>query len=184
LLTSPPDPAIMRLCEGVMKKLWILFGLPFLMTTMLGACGSVVTGGGPENGSSWASYCETRAAACGNAATACKTQEPCARALLRDEIEDTLFECLASNCNEDVCFQEIVAQFPRTLNGEQFSTAHEGYLGACPSGNDDVALAAWLVTDDLLDDYRTCATTSDCAASDACFQQMDAQHVEGCDGWL
>jgi hypothetical protein len=184
MLTSPPDSAIMRLGEGVMKKLWILFGLPFLTTTMLGACGSVVTGGGSENGSSWASYCEARAAACGGAAAACKTQESCARALLRDEIEDTLFECLASSCEEDLCFREIMAQFPRTQNGERFSTEHEAYLAACPSGNDDVALAAWLVADDLLDDYRACATASDCAASDACFQQMDAQHVEGCDDWL
>jgi hypothetical protein len=172
----------------MMRLQWLFAILVTSAAGVLAACGSVVSGGGgsgdpPEEGS-WASYCDARAAACGISADLCKAREGCAKGILRDEIEEGLFGCLASTCDEDVCFQKVAAENPPTAMGEEFKAAWQSYIGACPTGNDDVEMATWLVADDRLGDYKACATTSGCEAAGACFSQLDAAHVDVCEGWF
>jgi len=158
----------------------------FVMSSAIFACGGVVTEGGgssdPPGDGSWASYCDARAAACGISADTCKSREACAKGLLRDAIEGGLFACLASTCDENVCFEQAAAETPTTM-GQDFHGAWQSYIGACPNGNDDVEMATYLVADERLGDYKACAETSGCDAAAACFKQLDVQ-VNACAGWF
>ena len=84
---------------------WIILTLVTAVTAA--ACGSQVSSGGSgsawEGGPSWSDYCEDRRERCDVAIDACEEQEACARALLRDDIEATLFQCLATTCDSDAC---------------------------------------------------------------------------------
>lgn len=164
--------------------LWIL--VPLIGAAAVVACGSKVSSSGPawEGGPTWEDYCEGRRARCDGAGDACEEQEPCGRALLRDDIEGAFFQCLSTTCDADTCVANIINQFSPTPMGEQFRAAHQAYLASCPEGNDDVATAAWIVTDDLLDEFQACVEAPSCAEADACFDQLDATRISVCQDWL
>lgn len=162
----------------------------FFVSGLVVGCGSTVSGGGGETGATaegpltWTSYCEARSSACGITLDVCAAQEACARGLIRDDVEDDLFACLASTCDENVCWDVIRASWAPTAGGEQFHDAWQGYINACPSGNDDVEFAAWVVADDRIGDFTACAEAQGCDAAAGCFSQVHAAHVDVCNGWF
>src|SRR5262245_37549970 len=113
--------------HAAMKKSLILKGsilvpMSFAASIGMGACGGnvIVDGGGPGEGSFWIAYCNARASACGISAEMCKSQEACARGLLRDQIEDTLLNCLKTECDQGTCVAQIEATFGVTQKGDQY----------------------------------------------------------------
>lgn len=167
------------------RRLWMV---PMLITAAAtGACSAKVTSGSGsawEGGPLWADYCESRRQLCDLPLDGCEEQEGCARALLRDEIEPALFQCLATTCDSDACLAEIINTFPATEVGEKFRASHQSFLAACPDGNDDVAVAAWIIADDRLDAFQACVEAPSCPETDACFEQVDATQVSICEDWL
>lgn len=179
-----------------MWRHWAWLGL--VSGVLIAACGgSVSVGGGSGDsgngaggpgesgaGPAWVSYCNTRASNCGIDGGVCKGQEGCAKALLRDDIEDFLFDCLTSACNEDECFAQIEAGFSPTPAGQGFLETWQVYMNACPAGNNDVSLAAWIIADDRLGPFQACAAKPSCAEAEACFDQVNKAEIDVCQGWL
>ncbi len=157
----------------------------FVGLTVVCCGGNVVvdaSGDGP-GGPSWDSFCEARAAACGINAAMCQAQQSCAMALLRDEIEATLLTCLKKTCKGDACLDAVAQQFPPTDKGAQFLAAHEAYLAACPTGNNDVAIIGSIFADDALDDFSSCMDAPGCAKIADCFQKLEQENVAPCREW-
>lgn len=177
-------------------------GLLLVGIINLGACGgSVEIGGGSgdsgnssgssnggtsgsPNSNAWVSYCNTRASNCAIPADTCIAQEGCAKALLRDDIEEFLFDCLKTSCNEDECFAQITTGFAPSQSGQAFLDSWQAYINACPMGNDDISLGGWIIADDRLGPFKACAEKPDCAQAEACFQQVDEAEVKICKNWL
>ena len=152
---------------------------------IVASCGGnvVVDGYEPFDGS-WDAYCDARASICDMSAAACKGQEICAKTILRDEIEGTLWGCLVVNCNQDACFSAIRQQFPTTARGAQFVASHASYLASCPDGNNDIAIAGWIADDSLLDEFQACMNGSPCAEVTACFSQVENARIDPCRSWF
>jgi hypothetical protein len=167
-----------------MATKWVARSVGFAASVLLAACGSAVTGGGETEIASWDGYCDGRVASCGGDAPACKAQEVCAKELLRDDIEAPLFDCLASTCDHDACIRSVAESFTRTTTGEQFSSAHAAYIETCPLGNNDVAIAAWLLDVNVLDAFLACPAAATCDEAKTCFEQLRALHLGDCEAWL
>ncbi len=181
------------------RQLGVL-GFGGLLLFLSWACGGTVeigggsgdTGGssanngssGSPNSNMWISYCDTRASNCGIGADACKAEEGCAKALLRNDIEEFLTDCLRTACNEDECFAQIATGFAPTAAGQAFLDAWQTYITACPMGNDDVSIAGWIIADNRLPPFQDCLQKPDCAQAAACFEQVNAAEVEVCKQWL
>jgi hypothetical protein len=166
---------------------WIWGIAWFGASAVAAACGGEVTVGGPGAGGSafWPSYCSARAAACGIMEDACLPEETCARALLRDEVEDALFQCLATTCAEDTCVAQIREQFPLSEKGAAFDAACESYLDACPGGNDDVCQATPILADGLLEQLLACTSASaSCDEITACLGEVGDTTADLCDDWI
>jgi hypothetical protein len=148
-----------------------------------GASTASSTGTG-AGGAAWAAYCDARASLCGGTGDKCKTQEACAGALLRDDIEDALFDCLATNCDEDDCLGQVVAQFPPSAAGQQYAATCQAYLAQCPDGLDDLCGAAGYLADDMLDDMGACMEAATCAEIEACLDQLIGGTFDACEDWL
>jgi hypothetical protein len=180
-----------------MKGSWV-GAIAVVAGAAIAACGSEVTsgpggagGGGAGGGSgvgaglsSWEAYCEARASACGIDAGACKAEESCALALLRDAAEGPLLGCLASNCDEDACVAQTLALLPPSAAGQAFAASCQDHLDACPSGNDDLCSSVVLLADDVIATFQACTGSASCAAVEACFDQVSAATFDACDDWL
>jgi hypothetical protein len=169
-------------------KRWLPAIAGIVVGFTVASCGGKVvvdasSGDGP-GGPSWDSYCEARDAACGINAATCQAQEACAKALLRDEIEVTLPTCLKQTCKGDTCLNAVSQEFPPTDKGAQFLAAHEAYLAACPTGNEDNAIIGSVFADDAIDDFLPCLDAPGCAEIGACFQQVEEATVAHCRDWL
>jgi hypothetical protein len=151
----------------------------------VGSCGgNVVVDDSAGDKTSWESYCEARDADCGKPAAKCQSQETCAKFFLRDVVEGPLVECLRANCEQDVCFAQMSEQFPPTDTGAQWLAKHQAYLDACPTGNDDVQIIGWILTDDALKSFLPCLDAPECSAITACIDQTLKSTVETCEDWL
>jgi hypothetical protein len=167
-----------------MKRfLWALAGVAGGFA--VASCGgNVVVDGLPGDRTPWESYCETRDADCGISAVQCQNQETCAKLFLRDAVEEALVECLRTNCKQDACFAAITVQFPPTDTGAKWLAGHEAYLQACPTGNDDIQIIGWILTDDALADFIACLDVLTCSAITACIEQVQNATVGACKDWL
>lgn len=178
---------------------WAIAGA--LLCTAVGACGSEVNGGGGSgpggsgaasssgsgpgpSGAAWDDYCEARAAACSGSPDKCKTQEGCAKALIRDAIEVNLFGCLAQSCDEDQCIGQASASVPLSGKGQEFLTACEAYLDMCPEGLDDLCVAAGLFADDALAPLQSCLSGASCKTIEDCLDSALAVSIDACEDWL
>src|SRR5262245_60804350 len=135
-----------------MKKSLIRAAMGFGVSVAMAACGGKVIVDGLRNGPEhdpnfWINYCDARAKTCGTAADRCKAEEACARALLRDEIEDRLLNCMMMTCSQGDCVSQIAAEIGLSSKGEQFDSACSAYLAKCPNGNNDVCRTTAIVAD-------------------------------------
>ncbi len=156
-----------------------------------GAGGEVASGGGGETAeggagggpSDWESYCEARAGACaGFDASVCEAQETCAKDLLRDEIEQSLIDCLTTACAEEACFGGAM-RTPLSDQGQSFLDACLAWVDACPSALDDICMDAYLVNDDTLASLEACTAEPVCADVDTCMDPILAT-FDACESWL
>ena len=151
-----------------------------------GSGGAGASGGGGTGGASgdWEAFCDAREALCsGGGADKCKMQEACAKDLLKDEIEEALFECLATNCREDGCLA-ATEDTPLTATGESFLEDCLAHLDTCPDASDDVCAAAYFVDDAPLAELGACFTAGSCAEIETCRDAWGTTHVESCEDWL
>ena len=152
-------------------------------TTSSSSSSSSSTGSGVTP-SEWDAYCDARGAlACmGFDVAACKMQQACATALLRDEIEKDLLKCLQQGCVTDNCLA-VGATKPLSSVGMEFQTACQNYVTNCPGVSDDVCSDPYLLTDATLMDGLTCFSAGNCPMKESCITAFGDQ-LNTCQSWL
>lgn len=150
--------------------------------------GSMGTGSSSSTGisaSAWDMYCDARAALnCPGStfsAAACKTQQACATAFLKDAIEPSLLECLSTTCKEDDCLA-ATASVPTTAEGMNFAVGCQTWVTNCMGANDLCAAATYLEDDDLMT-LSGCLSMGNCPAKQTCVDMYSAT-IDACEAWL
>lgn len=170
----------------------------YLVWVAILACSLAAGCGGDENpaasttlsGSSssgatvdWSGYCDDRVALqCSKFdATACKAQETCARALMRDDIEGPLVECLLGTCGFESCLSEV-SKLPMSPAGEAFLNACATRVAECGLGN-DTCFSGDLISDEGIGELNACLGLATCADTDTCMSNYFATRFETCTAW-
>lgn len=144
------------------------------------ASGGNASGGAGGAESSFAAYCDARSTLCQGDAAECKAEETCALAFLRDEIESSLFACLASSCEEEMCLSQA-SQNPSPVAAAA-RTRCLAKRTEC-QGSDDICLSLPVLNDTLIAQFDACIDLADCNAVNTCLSDQ-SDVIDACDSWL
>ena len=143
--------------------------------------------GGSAGASSWDGYCDTRASlSCPEFdAAACKEQEACGRALVRDVGEGQLLECLRQSCPWDLengCMSELAA-LPMSQAGQAFLEECNTRATECGS-SDDNCYSGYVLADEAIAELDACLAAATCDETEACIAAFFTDRFEACRAWL
>lgn len=143
-------------------------------------------------GSAFASYCDARAKlGCpGFQAELCKTQEACALANLKDDVEASLFACLRASCDKDQCFQDTQS-IPLSAAGESLEHTCTSWQFSCDLADGRWCDNASYIEDSTLAEIEACIKPSapdpgmgNCDDTDACLDAISMTKFKSCYAWF
>lgn len=131
----------------------------------------------------WSGYCDDRAALqCSKFdAVMCMEHETCARALIRDEVETQILECLRGTCLWESCLAKT-SDVPLSNAGEAFFDACVERVSACGLGN-DTCYASNLIADAGIGELSACLDLATCDETDGCMTTYFTTRFETCSAW-
>ena len=170
-------------------SIWARFAI--LACGLAAGCGgdentpATTTSGGSTGGAvvDWSGYCADRAALqCQQFdAAKCVEQETCALALIRDEVEAQILECLRGTCNWESCLSKT-SDVPQSSAGEAFFNACAKRITECGL-SDDSCYAGNLIADAGIAKLSACLDLATCAETDTCMSTYFATDFETCGAW-
>jgi hypothetical protein len=131
----------------------------------------------------WGAYCDARAILqCPKFdASECMQQQACAQALIRDEVEMQILDCLREACGWESCLAKT-AEVPLSSAGEAFRSACVERTMACGLGN-DTCYAGNIIADTGIGELSACLDRATCNDTDTCMTDYFATQFEACTAW-
>jgi hypothetical protein len=165
------------------RTLSYLARLVILVCSMAAGCGGDEDPAASSTTVDWSGYCDDRAALqCPKFdAVACKEQETCARALIRDDIEGPMVECLLGACPFESCLMEV-SKLPMSPAGEAFLNACAERVTECGLG-DDTCFAGDLSSDEGIGELDACLDLATCDDTDTCMSTYFETQFATCEAW-
>lgn len=138
------------------------------------------TGGTP-----WEQYCDARAKLMCPVfdAAVCKSEEACAAALIRDEVEKDLLACFESECDPQTCFL-VAEDTPTSSQGDIVQGLVADWTNACADADAQWFKAAFYFTDELLAKAEDCLALMDCTTTRTCLKDLEKTDLNPCEQWF
>lgn len=141
---------------------------------------STATGGTP-----WEQYCGARTKLMCPVfdEAVCKSEEACATALIRDEVEKDLLDCFASECDPQTCFK-VTEDTPTSSQGDIVQMLVADWTNNCADADAQWFNLPFYFSDAFLAKAEDCLNLMDCTTTKTCLKELEKTDLNPCEQWF